>query len=128
MAVVAASNSRKGSFLAGAAMAIGLVPSRGSAPSGGTASEPAAVYVTPTMSSLAAIIAWWPMAPEWPELKTETTPTPTWRALSMAMRISRGPRMVTSPLSQSTVAVPGASRIVRTLGRGLSVPLVYCSM
>ena len=44
MAVVAASNSRKGSFLAGAAMAIGLVPSLTSAPNGGTASAPAAVY------------------------------------------------------------------------------------
>ena len=80
-------------------MAIGLVPSLTSAPNGGTASAPAAVYDTPTMSSLAAIIAWWPIAPEWPELKTVTTPTPTRRALSIAMRISRGPRMVTRPLS-----------------------------
>ena len=51
-----------------AASAIGLVPSRGFAPKVGTTCRPAAVKQTPTMSSCAACIAKWPIAPKCPLL------------------------------------------------------------
>ena len=119
MADVAASNSRNGSDLAGAAMAIGLVPIRGSAPNVGSTSSPPAVAVMPTISACAASIAWCPIAPECPALYMVTTPTPTSRALSMAMFMALGPRMTARPRSASTVAVDGDSRTIRMSGLGL---------
>jgi len=68
MAEVAASKSSGASCRAGAANAIGLVPSRGFAPKVGTTCRPAAVKQTPTMSSCAACIAKWPIAPKCPLL------------------------------------------------------------
>ena len=52
-------------------------------------------------------------------------PTPTFRAFSIAIRMALGPRMMTSPLSASMVAVPGDSRTMRQLGLGLRLPSLY---
>ena len=57
MAEVAASKRNGGLFLAGAAIAIGLVPNLGSAPNVGSTLIPPAVAVMPIISSLAASIA-----------------------------------------------------------------------
>ena len=64
MPLVAASKRKGASSLAGAAMAMGFVPTLGSAPKVGSSPMPPAVMVAPTMSSLAASMAWWPMASE----------------------------------------------------------------
>ena len=77
---------------------------------------------TPTMSSRAACIAKWPMAPKWPLLCTVTTPTPTRRALSMARRIARDPTMMPRRLPASITAAAGASRSIRQPGLGSSLP------
>jgi hypothetical protein len=68
------------------------------------------------MSSCAACIAKWPMAPKCPLLYTVTTPTPTRRAFSMARRIAFGPTMMPSRLPASITAVAGASRSIRQPG------------
>jgi hypothetical protein len=90
-AVLVAMSSRKGRLrLAGAATAIGFVPSFGSAPKVGT-TEGSATFVvtTPIMPCSAAIDAYAPAAPKWPELRTDTTATPCSAAFSTAIRIAR---------------------------------------
>ena len=62
-AEVATSNSTGGCCFAGAAIAIGLVPKRRSAPKVGTTLGWVAVIHMPTISSLAASMAWCPTAP-----------------------------------------------------------------
>jgi len=110
------------SWRAGAASAMGLVPSSGFEPKVGTTCSPAAVKHTPTMSAAAACIAKWPIAPKCPLLWTVTTPTPTVRAFSIASRIALGPTMMPSRRSASITAVPGDSRSIRKPGRGSSLP------
>ena len=65
------------------------------------------------------------MAPEWPLLRIVTMPTPTLLAFWMASFIMAGPKITASPLSPSTVAVPGDSRTMRQLGVGFRAPVWY---
>ena len=56
--LVAASNTKGASLRDGTAMAMGLVPSRGSAPKVGTTDGGQLVMHTPIMSCSSAIMAW----------------------------------------------------------------------
>jgi hypothetical protein len=104
-------------------MAMGFVPSRGSAANVGTIFAPAEVIVIPTMSSSAAIIAWWPMGPEWPALNIATAPMPTSLALPIAILIALGPRIIAWPPAASITAVVGLSRTIFQSALAFSVPL-----
>ena len=123
IALVAASNRKGASFRAGAAMAMGFVPSRGSAANVGTIFAPDEVIVSPTMSSSAASIAWWPIGPECPALNIATAPMPTSLALPMAILIAFGPRMIAWPPAASITAVVGLSRTIFQSALAFSVPL-----
>ena len=123
MVEVAASKRKKGSFLAGAAREMGLVPNLDSAPKVGGIPTPPAVMQMPTISASAAIMAWWPTAPVCPLLFIETAPMPTFRAFSMAIRMALGAIMMPRPRSASIVAVAGDSRKTRQSGRAFSPPL-----
>ena len=120
--LVAASKTNGGSFKHGTAIAIGFVPSRGSAPNVGSTEGGQLVIQTPIMSWSNAFMAWYDAIPKWRALPIVTIPKPTFLALSIAISIALGVMMVPRPRSESTVAVLGVSRTTFQLGRGLIDP------
>ena len=120
--LVAMSSTNGGSFMAGTATAMGLVPSRGSAPNVGSTCGGAADMQTPTMSCGSAIMAWYAAMPTWPQRPMVTTPMPVFFAFSMAISMAFGAMMMPSPSSASIFAVEGRSRTTRHSGTGLIRP------
>ena len=106
-------------------MAMGLVPSRGSAPKVGTTDGGQLVIQTPIISCSSASIAWYDAIPKCRALPSVTIPTPTSAALRMAMSIALGVVMMPSPRSESMLAVLGVSRTIRKSGVGLICPALY---
>ena len=124
--LVAMSMTIGGSSLPGKAIAIGLVPSIRSADPTGATSLVEFVMAQPMRSRSG------PGADNTPRCRsgsdvTLTHPEPTASAFSMAIRFAQGPTTSPSPLSPSTVAVPGNWRTIRTSGRGLMRPRMSTS-
>ena len=65
--------------------------------------------------------------PKWLVLRTLTHPGRRREAFSMAISLALGPMTRPSPLSPSTVATLGTSRMIRILGLGLMRPMVSMS-
>ena len=120
--LVAASNTNGASFRVGTATAIGLVPSRGSAPKVGNTDGGQLVMQTPIMSWAKARIEWYDAIPKCRALPMATMPTPTAAAFWMAMSMAFGVMIVPRPRSESMVAVLGVSRITFQSGRGFIEP------
>ena len=122
--VVVAMSSTKGWLRpAGAAKAIGFVPSTGTAPRVGTMlTWRVALVTSPTAPRAAAMRAYTPAAPKWCELRTATTPTPTASALSTARFIAIADTGWPRPAPASSSAVQGPSRTTTGRARRSSLP------
>ena len=113
---VAASKMNGVPSAVGAAIAIGLDPSLGSAPPAGSTIGPVFVMLMPIMSCASACVEYTPAAPKCRLFATVTHPEPTARAFSMARFMARTPTLSPSPPSASIVAVEGDS--ARTIHSG----------
>ncbi len=71
-----------------------------------------------TIPAAAAVRPYSPMAPQWLEFDTPTTPMPFFRASAIAAAIARWHAKIPCPCPPSSWAEHGPVRLSRSFGRG----------